>query len=131
MTMKAARLAGFYVAVAAMLFRALLPDGWMPAPRSQIAGAAWAPFVICTANGLAERHDGHEGPAQHDGDHEQRYAPCAYAAAAHLASPEVAVAVAVYSASVLPARLDRASDLPLKRELFSRERSRAPPFLTI
>ncbi|MEN6542545.1 DUF2946 family protein [Parvibaculum sp.] len=128
--MKTARLAGFYVALAAMLFRAFLPDGWMPAPRVQNAGAAWAPFVICTSNGLAERHDGH-GPAQHDGDHEQRYAPCAYAAAAHLAVPEAVVVVALYSASYLPARPSAVSDLPLQRELFSRERSRAPPFLTI
>ncbi len=128
--MKTARLAGFYVALAAMLFRAFLPDGWMPAPPSHNAGAAWAPFVICTSNGLALRHDG-DGPSQHDGDHEQRYAPCAYAAAAHLASPEVGLAVAIYDAAYLPAPLDVASDLPLQRELFARERSRAPPFLTI
>ncbi|KAB7741228.1 hypothetical protein F2P47_05640 [Parvibaculum sedimenti] len=128
--MKTARLAGFYVALAAMLFRAFLPDGWMPAPPSHNTGAAWAPFVICTANGLAERGDAH-GSSQHDDDHEQRYAPCAYAAAAHLASPEMGVAVAIYDAAFLPAPLDAASDLPLQRELFARERSRAPPFLTI
>jgi len=70
------RSAAVSLALAAMLLRALLPDGWMP-----VAGPS--PFTICTVD--ANHHDG-KAPA----DQEHSHAPCAFAAAAPLAPPTIA-----------------------------------------
>ncbi|HEY0300274.1 MAG TPA: hypothetical protein VGC36_03010 [Rhizomicrobium sp.] len=66
------------LALCAMVLRALLPDGWMPA-----AGAA--PFVICAADGT---HRDGKTPDQAPREH----APCAFAAAAPLSPPALAAA---------------------------------------
>jgi hypothetical protein len=62
----------------AMLLRALLPAGWMPAA---ITRADASPFVICTVDGPLH------APARHAPAHEHAGAPCIFAAAAHLSSP--------------------------------------------
>ncbi|HXC53833.1 MAG TPA: hypothetical protein VNU97_00925 [Rhizomicrobium sp.] len=77
------------LALSAMVLRALLPDGWMPASA---AGAA--PFVICGIDGA---HDG-KAPAQPGRD--IRHAPCAFSAAAPLAPAG--------GATLAPAALPRA-----------------------
>jgi hypothetical protein len=72
------RSAALSLALAAMLLRALLPDGWMPSDQ---AGGAF--FTICSVE-----HGRHEGKAPQSDSH--THAPCAFAAAATLAPPEVA-----------------------------------------
>ena len=64
------------LALAAMMLRALLPDGWMP-------GANAAPLTICSID--AVHHEG-RAPAER----ERTHAPCAFAAAAPLAPPALA-----------------------------------------
>src|ERR1700761_12940 len=66
------------LALAAMLLRALLPDGWMPNTGS---AAAASPFLICSIDGAHQR-DG-KTPA----DQERHHGPCAFAAAGHLSPP--------------------------------------------
>jgi len=68
------------LALCAMVLRALLPEGWMPA-----AAAAGAPFVICSVDGS---HHGGRAPAD-----QRPHAPCAFAAAAPLSPPSTATAV--------------------------------------
>ncbi len=75
------RSAAISLALGAMLLRALLPDGWMPAV------AMGTPFVICSVDGV---HSGGKQPA--DPVRESSHAPCAFAAAAHLAPPILAPA---------------------------------------
>lgn len=128
--MKTARLAGLHIALAAMLLRALLPDGWMPAPPTHDANAQWIPFVICTGHGLVHL-DGAPGSAHHDDDQSHRFAPCPFAAAAHLAAPEVGLSAELYEAGFVVATFDDGVGVPGARDLFERRRSRAPPLLTI
>jgi hypothetical protein len=72
------RSAAVALALAAMLLRALLPDGWMPSGH---AGGAF--FTICS---VATVH--HESGKQPEQEH--RHAPCAFAAASPLAPPAFA-----------------------------------------
>jgi hypothetical protein len=73
------------LALCAMVLRALLPEGWMPAANAAEAGA---PFVICSVDGT---HHGGKAP----GDTQQRtHAPCAFAAAAPLSPPSSAADIA-------------------------------------
>jgi hypothetical protein len=78
------RSAAISLALCAMLLRALLPDGWMPA-----AAGSPSPFVICSVDGV---HSGGKQPS--DPAHEHTHAPCAFAAAAHLAPPVLAPVLA-------------------------------------
>ncbi|MFA7261667.1 MAG: hypothetical protein WC068_01485 [Caulobacter sp.] len=93
------------LALLAVMVRAMIPAGYMVGP-SRTADAT-AVIMLCTGQGyVATRVDlatgkvldgsetpprKHDTPAKSPGDH----APCVFAAAAPLASPEVAVAVAV------------------------------------
>ena len=134
MTMKRAgkhiRLAGLHVALVAMLLRALLPAGWMPAPPSHTADANWVPFVICTGNGLVRLN--HAPGSDHSDDQKTHHvAPCPYAAAAHLSTPAHGDAVALYEAAFVAFLVERDVDSPVVRDIFQRQRSRAPPLLTI
>ena len=106
------RSAAIGLALCAMVLRALLPDGWMPA-----AAAGSSPFVICSVDGV---HGGGKPPA--DPARESRHAPCAFAAAAHLAPPAIAPAGAF-----LP---PRGQPIPLawrNARLDSHERPRSHP----
>jgi hypothetical protein len=79
------RLAGIQLALAAMMLRALLPDGWMPSA----SGAPGIPIAICTANGPVQLVIGQDGrtdkqnPAHDDARHQD---VCPFAAAPHFAT---------------------------------------------
>jgi hypothetical protein len=70
--------AAVHFVLVAMLLRALLPAGWMPAA---ITRADASPFVICTVDGPLH------APAKHEPAHDRSSAPCVFAAAAPLSSP--------------------------------------------
>jgi hypothetical protein len=65
------RSAAFSLALAAMLLRAFVPNGWMPSDH--VGG-----LTICSV----ERHDGKKPQGQ-----EHTHAPCAFAVASTLAPP--------------------------------------------
>lgn len=127
--MKTARLAGLHIALAAMLLRAFLPDGWIPAPASRSADAGWLPLVICTSNGLVRLHE--QGQDGQDDDQDHHYAPCPYAAAAHLAAPEAGATVELYETDFIQAPLAAGESILVERDRSERRQSRAPPFLKI
>jgi hypothetical protein len=77
MRLSARRSIAVTLALCAMVLRALLPDGWMPA-------ASGATLVICSIDGV---HTG--GGLPSDPAQEHSHAPCAFAAAAHLAPPDL------------------------------------------
>ena len=70
------------VALAAMLLRALLPDGWMP----QVHGGSGSFLTICTGSGLirltADAGSAPHSPAHHP-DGTQHTDICPFAAAPH------------------------------------------------
>lgn len=82
----AARSSLLTLALCAMVLRALLPVGWMPDP----GGMADGPLVICTMHGAHHISPGHR-PAHSPDEHGSI---CPFAAAAHFAPPQMAVAVA-------------------------------------
>jgi hypothetical protein len=71
------------LALAAMLLRGLLPAGWMPNPD----GTAGAPLIICSMGGPHHLH-----PAGVPQDNSGKV--CPFAAVAHLAAPQLPVAIA-------------------------------------
>lgn len=85
------RSASLSLALAAMLLRAVLPDGWMPS--AQVGGAF---FTICSVE--RGHHDGKTSPTEG-----HVHAPCAFAAASSLAPP--ALAPLVFGASSLGVRV--------------------------
>jgi len=104
------------LALCAMLLRALLPDGWMP------AATTGTPFVICSVDGV---HSGGKQPA--DPARESGHAPCAFAAAAHLAPPAFAAVALPVPSNAQPAIFAWRS---ARLESHARQRShppRAPP----
>lgn len=66
-----------------MLLRAVLPAGWMP----NLAGTGGAPLVICSVDGPLHLPSHDPAHGEHD-DH-----MCPFAAVAHLAPPQLSVAV--------------------------------------
>jgi hypothetical protein len=103
------------LALCAMVLRALLPDGWMPA-----AAGSPAPFTICALDGI---HSGGKAPAKH----ERSQAPCPFAAAAPLslhAAPPISVTAPMQFEVAAFLRNDRA---PLRRTLPTANAPRAPP----
>ena len=78
------RSAAVQIALLAMLLRAVLPAGWMPAA---VTGANTSPFVICTMDGPL-----HSAPAKPSHDHDRATSPCVFASAAPLSSPDIAIA---------------------------------------
>jgi hypothetical protein len=127
--MKTARLAGLHIALAAMLLRAFLPDGWMPAPRAHADNGGWLSLVICTSNGLARIHEPQHGSHGKDVDH--RFAPCPYAASAHLGTPEASAAAMLYEAAYVAVRFIGGEERPADDIPFRHRQSRAPPVLKI
>lgn len=109
-----------HIALAALLLRALVPVGWMPAATAQ------TPFVICSINGPVQHApDGQKLPD--DAAHHQT---CAFAAAPHLAKTPDVVALAAPALPVFV--IARAEIAPaLARPSPQRAQSpRAPPFST-
>jgi hypothetical protein len=113
------RSAAVQIALLAMLLRAMLPTGWMPAA---ITSADASPFVICTMDGPLRAT-----PAQPSHDHDRATSPCVFASAAPLSSPGVAVAVSA------PMRLaHQIAFAPLRENIihaphFRPNAARAPP----
>jgi hypothetical protein len=70
--------AAVQLALLAMLLRAVLPAGWMPAA---ITSANASPFVICTIDGPL-----HSTPAKPSHDHDRATAPCVFSASAQTAT---------------------------------------------
>lgn len=122
------RLAGLHVVLVAMLLRAFLPVGWMPAP-SHDADANWVSFVICTSDGPV-RLNAPPGSEHSDDQQTHHVAPCPYAASAHLSMPAMGDAVALYQGAFVAFLVNLGMDVPGVRDIFRRERSRAPPLLT-
>jgi hypothetical protein len=79
----ACKSAAVHFALLAMLLRAVLPAGWMPAA---ISNADASPFVICTMDGPL-----HSAPAKPSHDHDRATSPCVFASAAPLSSPDAAI----------------------------------------
>ncbi len=75
------------LALAAMLLRALLPEGWMPNP----GGIAGTPVVLCTSYGMEHIVLDADGKPVKPQD-SQRSDICAFAASAHLAQGSMAPA---------------------------------------
>jgi hypothetical protein len=78
------RLAGIQLALAAMVLRALLPDGWMPVA----SGVAGIPIAICTANGPVQfvvAQDGRAGKHTPARDNTHHQDVCPFAGAPHFA----------------------------------------------
>jgi hypothetical protein len=73
------------LALSAMLLRAMLPAGWMP----DLAGPLGGAFVICTMDGAQHSPPSHDPSKDHD-----EGSICPFAAAAHLAPPQLPQAVA-------------------------------------
>ena len=72
------------LALTAMLLRAAIPAGWMP----NLAGPLGGAFVICTVDG-AHHLPSHDLSKGHDDG-----SICPFAAAAHLAPPQLPQAIA-------------------------------------
>lgn len=99
-------MAGFYVALVAMLFRALLPSGWMP----NLSGAPGTPIILCSLDGpvrIVLGPDGHPVKQSPDQNDTHQNDVCPFAAAPHFAAPVAVVAVptplAIAAAPVAPA----------------------------
>lgn len=108
----------------------------MPAPATHAPDAPWLSFVICTSDGLVQLNDvagfslqGLED-APEIGDTVHSYASCPYATAAPLATSVAALDIASYPVDFSPTVFHVADPILVNKDLFQRERSRAPPFLT-
>ena len=78
MRLPACRFATLLLVLAAMVFRGVVPAGWMPGI------SAGTPLVICTPAGHVHLYlDNHGKPARHDND---RTDPCPFGAAPHFAT---------------------------------------------
>jgi hypothetical protein len=115
------RSAALALALAAILFRGLMPAGWMP------GASAGTPLVICTMSGPAHVHaDANGKPGKHDNG---RSDTCPFGAAPHFAAldaPIAAPAPALRATGVaLPARFEPRFDRPT---LYAHA-PRAPPAL--
>ena len=117
-----------WIALAAMMLRALLPDGWMPSG----GGAAAAMLTICTMNGPMRVALGDDGqplkkqPAKHDGGgHEV----CPFAAAQHFAAPIVLAAIPAPGIAHPFLYGKIASGISSGRDLYTPQSLRGPPAL--
>ena len=127
--------AGLCIALIAMLFRAFLPSGWMPAPTAHAGDDPWISFVICTSEGLVQLDDAsasfyqdQEKPSDNNGA-AHSYSACPYATTTPLATPVTAVIVAQYPIDFIAAKFHAADPTLVHKDLFQRKRSRAPPVL--
>lgn len=125
MNSPAIRSAATSLALIAMLLRALLPAGWMPATT----GAHHTTLVICTMNG-PKRVSLPDEPTKKQPSHEDREnGPCPFGAAATAFAPPAPVAL------VLPCAVNEPSEQPVAIACFHAAPPsgalgpRSPPFL--
>jgi hypothetical protein len=111
-----ARYAAAYVAILAMMLRALVPVGWMP------SGTPGHAFTICTVDGFQRI-----APAHRTGDHDPAPAHdnsvCPFAAFAHFAPPTAAPVLAALPTTYTTARF---APLVSLSTIASRDWNRAP-----
>ena len=112
MRLNFARSVAVSLALCAMVLRAVLPDGWMPA-----AGAS--PFAMCSID--AAQMDG-KAPAQTP----SRHAPCAFASNAPLAPPAI-VAVPAARSEYQRLAFGLAPDANVRAQVHHPNTARAPP----
>jgi len=103
------------LALAAMLLRAFLPDGWMPSGEA-------AHFTICS---VANAHHDSGKPSQPEQEH--RHAPCAFAAAAPLAPPAIAALAFGTSSSAIKVSTRLSDDCAASSSPHRPNAARAPP----
>ncbi|HVU21953.1 MAG TPA: hypothetical protein VHE09_14570 [Rhizomicrobium sp.] len=109
------------IALAAMVLRALLPAGWMPAP---ITSANASPFVICTMDGPLHRTVDKQKPSS---DQDRAHAPCVFASAAHLSPPLAGTVALAPSNSAAPIFFAPSRDAVVPGTHFRPNTARAPP----
>jgi hypothetical protein len=109
------------LALVAMVLRALLPAGWMPAA---ISSANASPFVICTIDGPVHQTSDKQKPSS---DHDRAHAPCVFAAAAPLASPASDTVALAPSNLTAPIFFASSRDTVTASALFRPNAARAPP----
>lgn len=128
MMRRSARLAAIYIALAAMMLRALLPIGWMP----NTAGAQGTPIMLCTIDGPVHILIGSNGqpikqkPAPADGHHHD---VCPFGAAPHFATPVPALALAAPTAAAHFANFAVEPNIIGGAQRYSQQAPRAPPSL--
>lgn len=117
-----------WIALAAMMLRALLPDGWMPSG----GGVAATMLTICTMDGPMRVALGDDGqplkkqPAQHSsGSHEV----CPFAMAQHFAAPITLAAVPAPGIAQPFLYGKIVSGTPGGRDLYTPQSLRGPPAL--
>ncbi|MGA7674610.1 MAG: DUF2946 family protein [Rhizomicrobium sp.] len=112
-----------HLALAAMLFRALMPAGWMP----DTAGHSGSPIVICTLNGPLHLTLGEDGkPLKQEPAKHQREA-CPFAAMPHLAQAAGIASLALPSPVALPAQRNAYLAVAAEASRHSPQSPRAPP----
>lgn len=119
----ALRSVALQLALVAMVLRALLPAGWMPAA---ISSANASPFVICTIDGPLHQAPSKQKPPS---DHDRAHAPCVFAAAAPLASPHVDAVSLAPSSIAAPILFASSQSDVTANAIFRPNAARAPPSL--
>jgi hypothetical protein len=115
-----ARYAAAYVAILAMMLRALVPVGWMP------SGIPGHTFTICTVDGFQRIT-----PSHRTGDHDPAPAHsnsvCPFAASAHFAPPVAAPVLSALPTTFTTARFAASLSLPAGTARDWNRAPRAPP----
>jgi hypothetical protein len=115
----ACKSAAVHLALLAMLLRAVLPAGWMPAA---IGNADASPFVICTMDGPL-----HSTPAKPPHDHDRATSPCVFASAAPLSSPDAAIVTPTPAQQVMQIAFVPLQEAIVATPYFRPNTARAPP----
>ena len=127
-TWRTTRLVLLQLALVAMVLRALIPAGWMPAAGGQGTG-----LVICTGQGLVTIQLGPDGkplPAQPgDQDQSHHHDVCPFAAAGHLAPPALTAGLSLPLAVVAGAAPPVPQGIGRNLARHSLASPRAPPRL--
>jgi hypothetical protein len=116
------------IALAAMMLRALLPDGWMPTSSAN-AGAV---LTICTMDGPARVVLGDDGqphkqqPAGHNSGGRE---VCPFAAAQHFAAPVNLASLTAPSVAAPVLYGKAATEISGARDLYAPQAPRGPPHL--
>jgi hypothetical protein len=122
---KRMRLPAFYVALVAMLFRALLPTGWMP----NFGGAPGTPLVLCSLDGpvrIVLGPDGKPVKPSPDQNDPHQHDVCPFAAAPHFATP-VAVAVPAPLVGAVAAEILAREQPQSASDFYTPQSPRGPP----
>jgi len=114
--------AAVYIALAAMVLRALVPLGWMPS-----ASAAGVPLAICTMQGAITLTLDAHGKPQKPANGTHHTEACPFAAAPHLSTPVVADAVATPNYRITTTALSVAPDIAVAFTRHTPQSPRAPP----